>query len=55
MFWLTRFEEHELEGWFGKGNQHFPVLWIAASAVVVVVAILLLWFSSLDRSHENVS
>lgn len=55
MFWLTRFEEQELEGWFGKGNQHFPVLWITASMGVVGVAVLLLWMSSLDRSHENVS
>jgi sodium transport system permease protein len=54
MFWLTRFEEQDLEGWFGKGNQHFPVPWIVASAGVVGVAVLLLWVSSSDRSHENV-
>ena len=55
MFWLTRFDEKELEVWFGQGNQHFPWFWILSSVAVVGTGIALLWLSSSDRLHENIS
>jgi membrane protease YdiL (CAAX protease family) len=54
MFWLTRFDEKELEVWFGQGNQHFPWFWILSSVAVVGTGIALLWLSSSDRLHENI-
>ncbi|MFN6164391.1 MAG: type II CAAX prenyl endopeptidase Rce1 family protein [Planctomycetota bacterium] len=54
LFWLNRFDEKELQGWFGTGNEHFSYPWIAASLLVVGTGLLLLLLSTSSRSHENV-
>ena len=55
LFWLNRFDEKELEGWFGVGNEHFSWPWIFASLLVVGTGVLILLFSTSSRAHENVA
>jgi sodium transport system permease protein len=55
LFWLTRFEKRELEGWLGSGNEHFPWVWILASGLIVGAGLLVLLISTSERSHENVA
>jgi len=55
LFWLTRFDKKELEGWLGAGNEHFPWPWIAGSVLVVGAGVLILLISTSGRSHESVS
>lgn len=55
LFWLTRFDKKELEGWLGAGNEHFPWSWIAGSVLIVGVGVLILLISTSSRSHESVS
>ncbi len=55
VFWLTRFTEQELEGWFGGTNEHFPVVWIAASVIVILAGLGILFASTRHRTHEVIA
>jgi len=52
LFWLTRFSQSELTQWFGATAEHFPTLWIAASALAVALGSALLYVSTLKRPDE---
>lgn len=52
LFWLTRFSQSELTQWFGATAEHFPTLWIAASALAVILGSALLYVSTLKRPDE---
>lgn len=53
IFWLTRFSPEELSEWFGSTNQHFPPIWIVASLASVAFGIGILYFITLQRTHED--
>jgi len=52
LFWLTRFSKPELEAWFGSGNEHFPVVWIAASALTIAAGTMVLFLFTANRTYE---
>jgi ABC-2 type transport system permease protein/sodium transport system permease protein len=52
LFWLTRFSQSELAQWFGSDQEHFPIVWIVASAISIGLGLTLLFVSTLKRPDE---
>jgi sodium transport system permease protein len=52
LFWLTRFSQSELAQWFGSDQEHFPIVWVVASAISIGLGLTLLFVSTLKRSDE---